>query len=121
MKAPAITLIAALALSGCAHDPVYVVPRLDLPPPPVLPVVFASEFIDLAGDESAEDLREALPGSAMVCVSVAGYEALAVRERLRKGYAEQLRAIIEEHNRRAEGAGGHSQTPHRTGVSVFGR
>lgn len=81
MKAPALVLIAALALSGCAHDPIYIVPRLDLPPPPVLPTV---------------------PADEMVCLTDEAYEALAVRDARRKAYAEQLRAIIEEHNRRAE-------------------
>lgn len=102
MKAHALALIAALALSGCAHDPIYIVPRLDIPEWPALPVVFQAEFIDLAGDETPEELRAALPATAMVCMPESGYEALAVRERLRRGYAEQLRAIIEEHNLRAE-------------------
>lgn len=81
MKGPALALIAALALSGCAHDPIYIVPRLDLPPAPVLPTV---------------------PADQLACLPDDAYEALVVRDALRRGYAEQLRAIIEEHNRRAE-------------------
>ncbi len=100
MKAYALAMIAALALSGCATRTVYITPELPLPEWPVLPVVLQAEFIDLAGDETGDELREALPRTAMVCMTESGYEALAVRDRLRRGYAEQLRAIIEEHNRR---------------------
>lgn len=99
MKAYALAMIAALALSGCATKTVYITPELPLPEWPALPVVFQAEFIDLAGDETAEELREALPATAMVCMPESGYEALAVREARRRGYAEQLRAIIEAHNR----------------------
>lgn len=69
----------ALILSGCATKTVYITPELPLPEWPVLPVV------------AADDLA---------CLSDDAYEALAVRDRLRRGYAEQLRAIIEAHNRR---------------------
>lgn len=98
----AYALIALLALSGCATRPVYVYPELPLPEWPALPVVFEAEFIDLAGDETGDELREMLPATPMVCVSESGYESLAARERIRRGDAEQLRAIIEEHNRREE-------------------
>ena len=75
MKGIILALIVALA--GCGTTTVYVYPELPLPEWPVLPVV--------AGDDLA-------------CLSDATYEDLAVREKLRRGYAEQLRAIIEAHN-----------------------
>lgn len=77
----AFVLLAALALSGCATRTVYSVPKLDLPAPPVLPTIAAGE---------------------LACLSDPAYESLAIRDALRKGYADQLRAIIEEHNRGAE-------------------
>jgi len=64
MQRVAFTLIALLALSGCATREVYVVPELPLPEPPVLPVVFAPE---------------------LACLSDETYEALAVRDARRKG------------------------------------
>lgn len=74
-------LAAILALSGCATRPVYVYPELPLPPAPQLPTIAAGE---------------------LACLSDEAYEALAVRDALRRAYADQLRAIIEEHNRRPE-------------------
>jgi hypothetical protein len=75
------TLIAALALSGCATRVEYITPQIPIPPPPVLPTVSADE---------------------LACLPDEAYEALAVRDALRKGYAEQLRDIIRAHNERQE-------------------
>lgn len=81
MKPVLLAAVAALALSGCATRTVYVVPELPLPPAPTLPTISAGE---------------------LSCLSDQAYEALAVRDALRRAYADQLRAIIEEHNRRSD-------------------
>jgi len=70
----------AVLLAGCAQT-VYVYPEITIPPAPVLPTVVAE---------------------SLACLSDEDYESLAVRDALRRGYAEQLRAIIAEHNRRQE-------------------
>jgi hypothetical protein len=77
MRSYKLASIAAMLIAGCANIPKVVYPELPLPPPPTLPTV------------AAEDLA---------CLSDEAYEALAVRDALRKGYAEQLRAIIDAHN-----------------------
>jgi len=74
-----IAMIAALGMTGCVTRTVYVYPEIAIPPAPVLPTIAAAD-LECLGDDA--------------------YEALAVRDRLRRGYSEQLRAIIEEHNRR---------------------
>lgn len=76
-----LLILAALAVSGCAGPVVYVYPEITIPPPPELPIVTADE---------------------LACLSNETYTAVAVRDSLTKGYAKQIRAIIEEHNRRAE-------------------
>jgi hypothetical protein len=76
-----LSLAVIVALSGCATPSAYTVTELPIPEPPTLPTV-------AAGD--------------LECLSDAAYESLAVRDALRKGYAEQLRAIIEAHNRKAK-------------------
>lgn len=81
MRRATLAAIALLALSGCITRPVYLYPELTIPEPPALPTVAADE---------------------LACLSDDAYEALAVRDARRKAYADQLRAIIEEHNRRAE-------------------
>jgi hypothetical protein len=81
MQRAALAFVVALALSGCVTRTVYIVPELPVPPAPVLPTVQAEE---------------------LSCLSDAAYESLAVRDALRKAYADQLVAILEEHNRRAE-------------------
>jgi hypothetical protein len=72
-----LSLAVIVLLSGCATPPVYTVVELPIPEPPTLPTVAAAD---------------------LECLSDAAYESLAVRDALRKGYAEQLRAIIEAHN-----------------------
>jgi len=81
MRRPTLAAIALLALSGCITRPVYLYPEITIPEPPTLPTIAADQ---------------------LVCLTDEAYEALAVRDARRKAYAEQLRAIIEEHNRRAE-------------------
>lgn len=70
--------IALLALSGCATRTVYVYPEIQIPAEPTLPKVQASE---------------------LACLSDETYIAIAVRDQQRKAYADELRAIIAEHNR----------------------
>jgi hypothetical protein len=101
MKRAVGMVCVALALSGCVTRTVYVYPELPVPSAPVLPVVPASEFIDLAGDEDGDELVQLLGGRVLVCLPAAGYEALAVRDATRRGYADELRQVILEHNRRA--------------------
>lgn len=77
MKLTLTLLMSTALLSACATRVEYITPELPLPEPPVLPTI------------AADDLA---------CLSDEAYQALAVRDALRRGYANQLRAIIEAHN-----------------------
>lgn len=81
------SLLASLLLAGCACQPVYVVPELPLPDGPVLPTIASGEFV--------------WDGEQYV-ISRDVYERLAVRDTLRRRYADELREIIIQHNAGAE-------------------
>lgn len=83
MTTSRFSLIAALALAGCATQPVFVYPELPVPPEPPLPKI---------------------PAAELVCLSDDAYEALVVRDATRKAYADRLRAIIAAHNAQARPA-----------------
>jgi hypothetical protein len=73
------SLLLALLLVGCRT--VYVTEPLPLPPQPLIPTI---------------------PAGSLMCLSDEAYEALVVRDVVLKGYADQLRAIIEAHNEQAQ-------------------
>lgn len=83
------SLLASLLLAGCASPPVYITPELPLPDGPVLPTVSAAEFV---WDQDRE----------VYLITRDVYERLAVRDTLRRRYAEELRMIIATHNSGAE-------------------
>lgn len=95
MVRPAIlSLISSWILAGCCGPPVYITPELPLPDWPTLPAVGQDEFVllEFDGDEPAYRITGDV------------YKRLAVRETLRRRYAEELRQIIIRNNRMAEGA-----------------
>lgn len=100
------SLLALVALGGCCTAPPYVTARLDVPAPPVLPTVQADEFVrfDPGALPEAEEATLAQHGvePPFLVMSLDVYRRLVVRDSMRKGYAEALRAIIEEHNSKVE-------------------
>lgn len=72
--------VVVLLLTGCAHQPVVVMPELPLPAEPALPTI------------TAENIE---------CLSDDTYEALVRREARLKGHIFVLRRIIEDHNSEA--------------------
>lgn len=98
------SLLALVALAGCVTPP-YVVPELELPATPVLPTVQAEEFRRYNAGELPAELEAELAAAGVqppyLVMSLDVYRRLVVRDSLRKGYGEQLRAIIEAHNERA--------------------
>ena len=100
------SLLVLLALGGCCTAPPYVTARLDVPAAPVVPVVRAAEFVrfDPGALPELEEATLAQHGvePPFIAISVDVYRRLVVRDSLRKGHAEQLVAIIEEHNSKAE-------------------
>lgn len=70
-------LIAFLLLAGCASPPEIryrAVPPELIPDPPVVPTI---------------------PASDLQCLSEATYSKLATRDKLRRQYAKELRALLE--------------------------
>ena len=94
--------LAALALMGCGTNTVFVYSELPLPVQPVLPVVKSQEFMNVYGRDVMEVTGvKGLP-EHMVCMDPDAFDRLVIRETLRKNYANELKAVIEAHNAKAE-------------------
>ena len=82
MRSILLTSLAASLLVGCVTRTEFIYPTIDVPASPALPLI----------------ARE-----RMECLALDTRRDLAVREELIWGYVEELRTLIEEHNRlRAE-------------------
>ena len=95
----ALISLVVLALVGCGTNTVFVYSELPMPVQPVLPTVYATEIADL---DAAQASEMGLPTVPMVCLSEDAYGKLVMRETLRRNYANELKAVIEAHNAKAE-------------------